>query len=112
MSETAKVPPSPQELSALPPPVLSQEITYVEDLLASRYNPNGTEALLADEYKVRGKEVKLAAWADVVAYRANLYLARGIQAAEASTGGIGLTDVEIVGGQGRDGGWNDNGWSY
>jgi hypothetical protein len=112
VSETAGLIPSPQELSALPAAVLATEITNIEALLASRYAPGGTEALLADEIVTRGRAVKLACWADITRYRANLYLASGIQAAEASTGGIGLIDVEIVGGQGRDGGFNDNGWSW
>lgn len=109
-NRSPRVVPTAQELSALPSSVLATEITNIETLLASRYNPNGTEALLADEVRTKGREVKLALWADVVRYRANLYLAQGIQAAEGGTGGIGMIDVAFDGGQGRGGGGGRWGW--
>lgn len=87
----SRVVPSPQEISQLDQATLDAEIAAVADVLADRYNPNGTFAQLCDGLRVDGRGEQRAFWADLTRYQANLHNARRIKSLE--PGGIGMLDV-------------------
>lgn len=87
--------PSPQELTALPAASLLQEIADIELVIANRYAPNGSFAELCDGLAIDGRQEQRAFWADLTRYRANLYMAKNIQALETQSGGIGMLDARF-----------------